>query len=113
MSEGVLTFKEFQRVSKERCEVVWPEEKDRNISYWLACITKELGELAKDVVDYEVHGAPVPMMYAEKKNMARELADLTAYIALAYQSLDLDMATEVADKFNIVSDRVHWRGQRL
>ena len=115
-----LTFKTFQSASIQRCLEVWPNEKDRSIDHWIHCIGKEFGELqeilvARDSTKYDA--LSIREMVANisdlEKNIFKELADITAYIALAYSCLKGDMGAEVSDKFNEVNRRMNYQGHDL
>lgn len=102
-----IAFKEFQSACAERCERVWPDEFAlrgiQGITHWTLCIQKEMGELSEEVMQAGLDGY---MDEGRKKNIEKELADITAYVIHAYESLGTDAGEAVKDKFNEVSKRV-------
>lgn len=108
-----LTFAEFSRINKERCES--PEGfnhpiRDWSLSDWMTAAVGELGEAANNIKKLNrardgVPGNTKPVEELEA-GLADEIADTFCYLDLLAQAAGFDLSTIVVSKFNRVSERM-------
>jgi NTP pyrophosphatase (non-canonical NTP hydrolase) len=98
-----LTFNEFSRITRERCE------KDiRPIKSWTAleycgAAAGELGEMANIVK--KIRRGTKKLDAKSRKEVAHEIADTISYLELVAASLDIDIEPALIEKFNLVSKK--------
>jgi NTP pyrophosphatase (non-canonical NTP hydrolase) len=111
-----MKISEFSALNKIRCESKsgFSQKIDEwSLSDWMTAIVGELGEtanLVKKLKRSETTGALSKFTdideNALKSDIGKEIADVFCYLDLFAHSCDIDLATVVKEKFNIVSDRI-------
>lgn len=109
-----MTFRRFQQVNAQRCEEAfghipggaeeWP------IQNWALAIAGEAGELCNLVKkclrgDFTVE--------SQRQAILDELADIICYADLAMTHMQANTGEALAHKFDEVSQRRGWTGERL
>lgn len=79
------------------------QSRDWTTAQWLQAIVGELGEFAN--VSKKVDRGDFSVDYA-REEMAKELADVQAYLFMLSTHLDIDLGKASVDKFNEVSKRI-------
>lgn len=92
-----LSFKELRLKNVNRCRELWHPVEEWTPAEWLMCLVGEVGELAGRM-KHQKRGDTVPLF-----QLGQELADIQIYLDLLAASLGVDLASEVLQKFNIVS----------
>jgi len=99
----------FQVVSEERAQR-WHGENEWTSERWLCALIGELGEAANDLkkiwrAEDGIANDGDPPVSELRKSAGVELADVQAYLVCLATSLDVDLASVTAAKFNEVSER--------
>lgn len=96
-----LTFAEFQRVNRERCEgpTFGHGVMDWSPNDWATALAGEVGE-ACNLLKKMRRGEEVPL-----QKIADELADAQTYLSLLADRLGIDLERATVEKFNEVSRR--------
>lgn len=105
-----LTFKKFSRVNARRCETVYHPIKAWSPTDWACALSGEVGEACNFIKKLRrLDDKPVDLDTFSKcdeikKEIAKELADVMAYLDLLATALDIDLEQAIIAKFNEVSD---------
>lgn len=97
-----LTFDRLRLANVARCEQSFYPLDERDLASWLLCVTGELGELA-ETLNGKRRGVPVDLDLAA---VAGELSDVVTYLDLLAARAGIDLGRAVAEKFDVVSERV-------
>ena len=117
-----LTIAHFQRVNVQRCtEAMKHSLDDWSLLEWAGALAGEVGEaanLCKKIRRRQGgHGgewaARDPDIETMRRELAGEIGDCFAYLVLLAAAAGLDAATCAAEKFDAISGRVGWKGERL
>ena len=95
-----LAFNEFSEKNARRCKECWHEVTAWNAVQWSNAIAGETGELC-NLTKKEQRGDTIPTV-----EMLHEIADIVIYADLLCTRLGFKLGDIVAEKFNIVSQRV-------
>lgn len=96
-----LTFDKFQKAIIERNKTSFPQCNDWTASDWMTALAGEVGEAA-NLIKKRRRGMPV-----SDEAITHELADVISYVAILADFFGANLGNIVAEKFNIVSKRVH------
>ncbi len=94
-----MHLRDFQHINEERCEEVFHPLHHWSASDWMTALVGEVGEAA-NFLKKRLRGEHI-----SDKDIAKELADVQAYLTLLASSLGIDLEAEVIEKFNEVSRR--------
>lgn len=104
-----LTFEAFRKANRARC-IKWHPNGIRSWSPsdWMVAIVGELGELAGLIKmrNRERDGLPGNKFSPTDQQIAFEAADVFTYLDLFCEAHGIDLGLSVAEKFNVVSERV-------
>ena len=100
-----MTFRQFQKLNKSRCEDVFHPIHDWTPQDWGLAIAGEAGELCNILKkvkrgDYKIDDV--------KRDLVKELADIITYCDLLMTRLNADTELAIIDKFNEVSGRYNY-----
>lgn len=98
-----LRFWLLRLENERRCEESFYPVASRSPNDWAAAIAEECGEVARIAKRIRDGKITEEEAYVE---MAHELADVVMYVDLLAARLGIDLAGAVAEKFNLVSERV-------
>lgn len=108
-----MTFDHFQAINALRCREAFghgPGADNWPLQNWALAIAGEAGELCNLVKkclrgDFTID--------SQRDEILAELADIITYADLAITHLNANTGAALAEKFDHVSDRRGWRGERL
>jgi NTP pyrophosphatase (non-canonical NTP hydrolase) len=86
-----------------------PDGSDWNLAEWTNAVAGETGEacnLAKKIIRGDFGAPGMPSYQQALKELALELADIVTYADIACQRTGHKLGEVVAEKFNVVSERV-------
>ena len=117
-----LTFDRFQAVNVLRCGEAFSHGlEDWSLLEWAGAAAGELGEAANicKKMRRQMQGvggswaARDPDVETLRRALADEIGDVLAYMSLLASAADLRLGDCAADKFDAISERVGWDGERL
>lgn len=116
-----LTFDRFQKANAERCVEFKHATDAWSLLEWAGSAAGEMGEVAnvckklkrKEQGVGGKWGAKDPDEATLRANLAEEIGDVLAYLALLATAAGLNLERCAAEKFDRVSDVIEWEGERL
>lgn len=120
--EETLSFDRFQAANAKRCPEAFDHElRDWSLLEWAGAAAGEMGEVAnicKKILRKQggVGGswaARDPEVSTMLEMLADEIGDTIAYLSLLASAAGLRLADCAAVKFDAISEKVGWAGDRL
>ena len=116
-----LTFDRFQKANAERCVEFKHTTGAWSLLEWAGAAAGEMGEAAnvckklkrKEQGGGGKWGAKDPDEATLRANLAEEIGDVLAYLALLATAAGLNLERCATEKFDRVSDVIEWEGERL
>ncbi len=117
-----LTFDQFQCANMKRCEEGFRHSVDNwSLLEWAGAAAGEMGEAANVCKKLKRQEQKVGGSWAARdperakllSALADEIGDTLAYLSLLASAAGIDMGEAAARKFDYVSDKIKWPGERL